>query len=528
MLPFRLHSKYNPNKEAEQFAAAIEGTPSIIVITEPGESYLAPALKAQFPYTKRIAIRYSETLFSDSDDLWDAVWRPGNGSLPFFLLSHIPDEKLAGTRFLSWKAADKAFPDEAEAAWNQIRYTINMLTSVMHTRSFFGNKWLKNTVDNFIRLERPALLSFGERDFILAGAGPTLEQLTAAQAASYSILAVSSACRALTARNIPIDLCIATDAGYWALPHFDSLPAGVPAAFPLEAAVPSSILKAHPYVPLSYNSPLETALFTAAHLQPLTARENGTVTGTACELLLRHTNRNIILAGVDLAAAKGFTHARPHASIARLFAAANRLNPLAGTLAVQNFASQSLETYRQWFLQLPPASAQRLFRAGTGGAPLPNIKPVDLTAGAAETAQPAVLSADTAARMCNTQSGSTDNTQPCSTQLGTGNPPAKHKNSAQDAALLSVHPYPAPSRPERTQIVFSLLNTLRTGLPALIAMEPARLTEDAATLEKQICALCSYTAYCNVVKNPTDAKAQANLTEQVSRVLGAFIKRIEA
>ncbi|MGI5088781.1 DUF115 domain-containing protein [Treponema sp. OMZ 305] len=484
MLPFRLHSKYNPNKEAEQFAAAIEGNPTIIIITEPGESYLAPVLKAQFPCTKRIAVRYSETLFSDSDYLWDAVWRPGNGSLPFFLLSHIPDEQLAGTRFLSWRAADKAFPNEADTVWKNIRYAIDILTSIMHTRSFFGNKWLKNTINNFIGLEHPATLHFGERDFILAGAGPSLEQLTAAQVAPYSILAVSSACTALTARDISIDLCIGTDAGYWALPHFDRLPAIVPVAFPLEAAVPASILETHPCVPLSYNSPLETMLFTAANLQPLAARENGTVTGTACELLLRHTDRNIILAGVDLAAAKGFTHARPHASIVRLFAAANRLHPLADSLAVQNFAAQSLETYRQWFLQLPPESARRLARAGTGGAPLPNIKPIDLT--------------------------------------------ARSSNNAQTATRLSAAPHPAPSRNERTRIARSLLKTLNTEIPALIATEPARLATDAAALEKQICVLCSYTAYCNVIKNPTDTKAQTNLAEQVSRVLGSLIKRIKA
>ena len=480
MSPFRLHSKYNPHKEAEQFASAIEGNPSIIVITEPGESYLASVLKAKFPSTKCIAVRYSKTAFADSDILWDAVWRPGSGSLPFFLLSHIPDEKLAGTRFISWKAADKAFPDAADIVWKNIRNTIDMLTSVMHTRSFFGNKWLKNTINNFIGLEQPAALQFGTQDFILAGAGPSLEQLTAAQAAPYSILAVSSACAALTARDIPIDLCISTDAGYWALPHFDRLPASIPIAFPLEAAIPASILKTHPCVPLSYNSPLESALFTAANLQPLTARENGTVTGTACELLLRHSGRNIILAGVDLAAAKGFSHAQPHASIARLFAETNRVHPLADALAVQNFAAQSLETYRQWFLQLPPESARRLARVGTGGAPLPNIKPVDLRAG------------------------------------------------VRGKARISVTSYPAPSAQERTRIVHSLLNTLRTGIPALIAAEPAQLAEDTATLEKQICALCSYTAYCNVIKNPADNKAHTNLSEQVSRILGALIKRIEA
>ena len=515
MSPFRLHSKYNPHKEAEQFAAAIEGYPSVIVITEPGESYLAPVLKAKFPCTKCIAVRYSETLFSGFDNLWDAVWRPKGGSLPFFLLSHIPDEQLAGTRFLSWKPADKAFPNEADAIWKDIRYTIDILTSVMHTRSFFGNKWLKNTFDNFIRLEHPAIPHFGMRDFILAGAGPTLEQLTARQATPYSLLAVSSACAALTARNIPIDLCISTDAGYWALQHFGKLPAGVPVAFPLEAAVPASILQTHPCIPLSYSSPLETVLFTAANLQSVTARENGTVTGTACELLLQHTDRTIILAGVDLAAAKGFAHARPHASIARLLTAANKLNPLAGALTAQNFAAQSLEIYRQWFLQLPPESARRFFRTGTGGAPLPNIKPVDLTTGIIEDAQFVCRQEGAAGRRHNTR-------------FGSDNAPAEHKNGTLNEARFSAVPYTALSRMERTQIALTLLNTLYTEIPELIAAEPTRLTENAPSLEKQICALCSYTAYCKTIKNPTDKQTQANLTEQISRVLGTLIKRIEA
>ena len=515
MSPFRLHSKYNPHKEAEQFAAAVEGHPSIIVITEPGESYLAPVLKAKFPYTKCIAVRYSKTLFSDFDNLWDAVWRPKGGSLPFFLLSHIPDEQLAGTRFLSWKPADKAFPNEADAIWKDIRYTIDILTSVMHTRSFFGNKWLKNTFDNFIRLEHPAIPHFGMRDFILAGAGPTLEQLTARQAAPYSLLAVSSACAALTARHIPIDLCVSTDAGYWALQHFDKLPAGVPVAFPLEAAVPTSILQTHPCIPLSYNSPLETMLFTAANLQSITARENGTVTGTACELLLQHTDRTIILAGVDLAAAKGFAHARPHASISRLFTVANKLNPLAGALTVQNFAVQSLETYRQWFLQLPPESARRLFRTGTGGAPLPNIKSVDLTTDVIENTQFVCQQVGTAVHTHNAR-------------FGSDNASAEHKHDTLNETRLSAAPYTTLSRMERTRIALTLLKTLYTEIPVLIAAEPTRLTENAPSLEKQICALCSYTAYCKTIKNPTDKQTQANLTEEISRVLGTLIKRIEA
>lgn len=489
MITFHLHSKYNPHKEAEQFISSIEGNPAIIVITEPGESYLASVIHEKFPHTKRIAVRYTTDLFSDSDSLWDAVWRPESGSLPFFLLSHIPDEKLAGTRFLSWKPADKAFPNAADIIWKDIRYAITILTSVMHTRSFFGNKWLKNTLDNFIRFEHPASLHFGTRDFILAGAGPSLEQLTAVYTAPYSILAVSSACAALSARHIPIDLCIATDAGYWALQHFNHLPTSIPVAFPLEAAVPAEILERRSCVPLSYSSPLETVLFKTAGIAPLAARENGTVTGTACSLLLQHTNRHIVLAGIDLKATKGFTHARPHISIAQRAYTATRITPLALSLAVQHFSSQALETYRRWFLQLPPQSAQRLYRTGKDGAPLPNITTyTDISA---------VPHTD----VTNCKSGT--------------------------SSRLSVMPYPAISRNSRKQIVFSLLNAMLIDIPALIEGEPVRLSDDTVSLEKQICALSSYTAYCTALKNPHDKTAQQNLLVHVKSILSALIKRIE-
>ena len=477
----RLHSKYNPHKEAEQFAATIDGHPFIIVITEPGESYLAAVLKKKFPQTKCIAIRYTDSLFLDSDALWDIVWRPSRGSLPFFLLSHIADEKLASTRFLSWKAADKAFPQEATAIWQEIRHAIELLTSVMRTRSFFGNRWLTNTFHNFTRLSNAAAIGFGTRDFILAGAGPSLQQLTASHTAPYSIVAVSSAYHALAARDINTHLCLSTDAGYWALRLFDGIPPDIPIAFPLEAAIPASILERNPCIPLSYGSPLETALFTASGLVPLTARENGTVTGTACELLLMHTPQKIVLAGVDLTASKGFIHAQPHPSELRNDSRTDRFHPLAQSLAVQNFHSQSLETYRQWFLQLPSKQTRRLFRAGTGGCALPNIRAIDLGA-------------------------------------------AIPNKTAR--AALSIQPSSAASGAERIKITAALLRRIRGDLATLITDAPESLTGDTVSLEKQICALCSYTAYCNFIKTPFDTETQLKLQKQVDSTLGALIKRI--
>ena len=64
-----LHSAYNPFKEAERYLDSHNFTyaPLYIVVTEPGESYLAQTIKTRFPETKIIAIRYTTNLFRDSD-----------------------------------------------------------------------------------------------------------------------------------------------------------------------------------------------------------------------------------------------------------------------------------------------------------------------------------------------------------------------------------------------------------------------------------------------------------------------------
>lgn len=500
MPSFRLHSKYNPHKEAEQFVNTIEGNPSIIVITEPGESYLAPALRSSFPGACLIAIRYTDDLFSDSDTLWDSVWRPLRGNLPFFLLAHIPDELLGAVRFLSWKAADKAFPSQADAVWKGIRYTIDLLTSVMHTRSFFGRTWLKNMIDNAVRLDHPAEIHFGSQDFILAGAGPSLQYMTAVQTEPYTLVAVTSAYTALAARAIQPQFCISTDAGYWARRLFDGIPHTVPLAFPLEAAVPAAILQHNPCALLSYGSPLETMLCTALGLFPLAARENGTVTGTACDLLLRHTKQQIILAGVDLAATQGLSHAQPHQSTVRLLCSADRIHPFAASLATQQFQTQSLEIYRQWFLQLAPERTKRLFRVRAGGAALPNITTLDAIP------IPQQKTLENSGALCSI--------------------PAVNKEKALQP--FSIRPYTIAAFSERMQTVHSLLSALHTEISAIITENPQQLAAQTVSIEKQVCALCGYTAYCNVLKAPADRESQHQLAEQVDGVFARLLKRTAA
>ncbi|MEL3906590.1 MAG: DUF115 domain-containing protein [Treponema sp.] len=489
MPSLRLHSQYNPHKEAEQFVSALEGFPRIIVISEPGESYLAAAFRQHFPGTKLIAIRYTPSLFSDSDYLWDAVWRPANGNLTFFLVSHIPDEKLGSVRFVNWKPADKAFPEAAAAVWEDIRTAIGIIKSIMHTRTFFGNRWLNNTVHNFIHLNRPAAADFGTKPFILAGAGPSLQQLNKKDTAGFSVAAVCSAYAALAAQHIHPDICIGTDGGYWALRHFDRVPATAPIAFPLEAAVPAAVLEHNPCIPLSYASPLEQHLFAAAGFLPLPARENGTVMGTACELLLAQTGGSIILTGLDLAPSKGFSHAQPHESTKRILHTAGRLRPLADLLAVQNFQTASLETYRHWFLQLPPQKTGRLFRTGTGGCDLPNIRRI---------ASPAETLKQTRRQK----------------QAGVQRP-------------FSVHSSPTRPPAERKRALRELFSAVQERVQTFSAEQPDIITGNEPSIEKQICALCSYTVYCSFIKDTANQEIRSKLCEDVSRVLNRLIARTD-
>ncbi|MGP1454545.1 MAG: 6-hydroxymethylpterin diphosphokinase MptE-like protein [Treponema sp.] len=474
-----IHSKYAPQKEAVQFVQRINGNPAIIVVTEPGDSYLVEPLRTHFPLAVLIAVRYSDTYFLDSDPLWDAVWRPSSGSLPFFLHNHIADEQLAATQFLAWKPSDRAFPHEAEAVWKDIRYTIDMITSIMYTRSFFGNRWLKNTVKNFIYLHNRAGIAFGTQPIVLAGAGPSLTALETAALKHTAVCAVSSALTSLRYKKRDINLCISTDAGYWALRHFDGLSSSVPVAFPLEAAIPSRILAHNPCVPLSYHSPLEQELFRRAGWEELRAKENGTVMGTAVDLLLDNTEIPVCIAGLDLAATKGFAHAQPHSSTLFADQATDKLNPLAETCAVQNFNTQSLNVYRTWFLQFPASKKKRVYYLG------------------------------------NTLLAATNSIPP----------PFEVHGTAKHGKKLCVYTLPTPcSCTDRKDIVRTVLTTVQAQLNKPDTFKGLLNVPDS--LERQLCALCAYADYCTYVKNQRDGAAREALLKKVNTMINFLVQRL--
>ena len=298
---------------------------------------------------------------------------------------------FASTLFLPWKPAEKVWPDSASWVWKEISEAVKIIQSLIATRSFFGKRWLKNMGDNFIFTEKPVNLDFfGENNIennepsFFAGAGPSLDEVLDNYSDNINEIfniAAASALPAVLSRNIKLDLCVSTDGGFWAANHLKYLKdekfKETALAFPLEAKIPYQILKNNNCLFLSYGSSLENLFFTNLGITPIPAKRNGTVSGTAIELLLDEAGGKIFIAGLDLKESKGFSHCSPHESQIQKEIKANRLDTLSNFAAISNFDLRSLKTYEKWFCRMPVPRAERLFRIGKDLPPLGNIKSID-------------------------------------------------------------------------------------------------------------------------------------------------------
>lgn len=361
-----IHSKYNPQIEADRFVESIvETLPDYIVITEPGKSYLAESFRKRFPKAKLIAIRYTKDLFLESDSLWDYVYRSNNKSLSFFLLDIISDEFFANTLFLSWKASEIEWKNESKKIWGEINYTIQLFKSLIFTRTAFGTSWLKNIFVNIFFTKNPCNVQFKNVDYCFLAAGFSLEQnWKNILKTNLPIICAGSSYDAAKYQKIPVTACITTDGSFWAKRHIKTLDKSIPIFFPLEAGVPKSILDKNKVCFLSYGSFLESYLFQSLKLPYLPAKRNGSIAGTAIELLLNQTDKNVFCFGLDLASGKSFSHVRPHSSLSKIENSTTKLNSLENSLTGQRFLNSSLKTYAFWFKNLSEKKSSRIFRVG--------------------------------------------------------------------------------------------------------------------------------------------------------------------
>lgn len=376
---FRLHSKYAPQKEADNFVATVKGSPLFIVVTEPGESYLVASFRKRFPKAKLLAIRYTKELFLKEDVLFDAVWRGSFTGITSFLMNNIPDEYFSRTLFLSWKPSENIWFNEAKIVWQEIKKATNIFISVIRTRSFFGKRWLKNIFNNISFARNIRSLRFDlVKDSLFFASGVSLEDfIKDNNIKKYTkkcfSLSASSSLSSLYFHGIIPDVAITTDGGFWAGKHLRQVNNTL-LAFPLEAFVPHFVLSSANVLFLSYGSAIENYFFEKTSFPIFQAKRNGTVSGTAIELLLDNTKGNIFISGLDLSFSKGFSHARPNENMENNFTYESRLNTFSSLLALSSFSYYSLEVYSSWFSGLSKLKKDRLFRIGNKGIDIEGIE----------------------------------------------------------------------------------------------------------------------------------------------------------
>jgi len=375
-----LHSRHDPVKEAFRFADAHKFTfnPSFIIISEPGKSYLASIFRNYYPQAKLIAFRYHPTLFSEFDSLWDMVWRPGSNIEPSdFLFKLIPDEYLPLTVFLAWNPSDKLWPDISSIVWNGISSVIKLQTSVMFTRTYFGNRWFANMVKNTLLITDVINPKKTHKPYLLAASGPSLEKQFPIVENTFYICAVSSALSCLRYNNCTPDVCISTDGGYWALLHFRNIELSIPVAFPLESAVTSNVLEGSPLIILTYGSELEKKLLSFLGIEGTKIFRNGSVSGTAALYSLAHTSSSVYAAGLDLCSFNSFSHSRPHVSDISLVVETDRFHPVSTLLYLRNTETRALDMYASWFSSQNDDFRKRFFRLYPENRKIPGIKSIN-------------------------------------------------------------------------------------------------------------------------------------------------------
>lgn len=357
----RLHSFYNPSKEAERFAetAECQFSPSFILVTEPALSYCVPFLKKRFPNAKLYCIRFTKG-FEQSNSKWNKVFYAEsndgtpNKNLSEEIFSTMGEEGIASCLFLSWKASDQAFPENSNYAWDQIKKAVLKSRSVLGTRNYFATRWTKNALRFSLFTKKTATINKGTSDILICASGPSLYSSISfikKYRNRFFLVAVSSALTPLIHNGIVPDLCISTDGGYYAKKHisFALNRSNIPLALPGEGSSYASIIDSTTIVPLYYGDGTSEDILMESGFKGLKAVRNGSVSGTALYLAMNLTTGNIYYCGLDLAFSKGFVHTQPNELEKNDARFDCRLRTTETRISSAVLNKGSIDIYRSWF-----------------------------------------------------------------------------------------------------------------------------------------------------------------------------------
>ena len=351
------HSNYNPENEAEKFVNALNYNfiPEIIFISEPALSYSASYLRKKFPFTKLIAIRFSNA-FIEYDNVWDSVINFKENTIENDLDNFITEENFSSCIFLSWKNSENIFIKEAEVFWNLLKNYLQIKHDILNTKNYFSSRWLKNTFNNSLSINKISSICKGNQKILIAASGFSLKNCLKKiqdNRKSFFLICLSSALNVLLYNRIIPDLCITSDGGFWAKKHLEytdnEILNNIPFAYPVEAALPYQILKNNISIPLDYKDSFSSLILQKLKIPAAKAVRNGTVSGSAIDFALSITDNIIGIIGLDLCNQKTYSHTQPNALEKINSTKDFRLKPLSTRLYKSEINTSSLNIYANWF-----------------------------------------------------------------------------------------------------------------------------------------------------------------------------------
>jgi hypothetical protein len=374
-----LHSRYNPEAEAEKYIATLaltEETTHFILI-ECALGYIIPVLKARFPGSVIFSLHCNRDLgdlagsFKADFDLYPET----RGHIRNMLEKEIPENAVI--KIIEWRPSLSVYQKEYISLLETAVDFLRLHTLNKRTTAYFEQRWNKNVENNtamfhhivYLKSKIPACFPV-----VVTAAGPglmrSLPELKKKQDSVY-IIAVSSSIGALYEHDIKPDMVAATDGGFWALPHLYGLKRYCSGTYPviaasLNARLPSFLCDA-PILPISDGSEFQNTRMAALHSPFLALPQRGTVSAAALDLAFTLSAGPVYIAGLDLSDKDVLSHASPHAFETLFRARSNRFNPYyheAFARSRLNAEADTQAVYIAWFKNNLAQYAARLIALG--------------------------------------------------------------------------------------------------------------------------------------------------------------------
>ena len=335
LIPMRgavaFHSKYNPLREAEQFAAQFDGdaAPVFFVVFGLCGGYHVKALAERFQDCTILAVENTAEDIAFLKKIpcvqelaqCERIVFSTAGEVCADLRNHFVPAAFSAIKMVSLRSWELQFAEEARKLKEMLKYELECISADFSVQSHFGGIWQRNIFANLAlasQFEHKTVRLPVEKTAAIIAAGPSLDDsiaLLQKNRSKYHIIATDTGYRALLRRGIVGDVVVCVDAQMVSHNHFFDmrpetlcvLDASTNPAIARKIAEQNTVVFAETGHPLSS--------FASQWASPdggflhLTAG-SGTVTIAAADFAIQAGFKRLAFFGADFAYSKGKAYAK--------------------------------------------------------------------------------------------------------------------------------------------------------------------------------------------------------------------------